>query len=227
MQVGSIDNMMGAGSSADHRQPIDVAIQGNGFLRVADGNPPERARRRAPRRSTTLQYTRAGNLTTNSLGFLTTADRPVRARLDAVRRRTAPNGTGSERAITYNSRRDRPTWRSARTARVTYTDTTRAVPTYGQTSPPGTLPGDVPQPGRPERDGGSLWSTGADLRVPPGTARRTPAASAQTISGALELSNVDMATEFTNMIEAERGYQANSSVISTADQMMQTLMQMA
>ena len=36
-----------------------------------------------------------------------------------------------------------------------------------------------------------------------------------------------MATEFTNMIEAERGYQANSSVISTADTMMQTLIQMA
>ena len=32
----------------------------------------------------------------------------------------------------------------------------------------------------------------------------------QTISGELEQSNVDMATEFTNMIEAERGYQANS-----------------
>ncbi|MGO9754189.1 MAG: flagellar basal body rod C-terminal domain-containing protein [Solirubrobacteraceae bacterium] len=36
-----------------------------------------------------------------------------------------------------------------------------------------------------------------------------------------------MSTEFTNMIEAQRGYQANSSVISTADQMMQTLIQMA
>ena len=47
------------------------------------------------------------------------------------------------------------------------------------------------------------------------------------ISGELEQSNVDMSSEFTNMIEAERGYQANSSVISTADQMMQTLVQMA
>ncbi len=36
-----------------------------------------------------------------------------------------------------------------------------------------------------------------------------------------------MATEFTNMIEAERGYQANSSVIQTADTMIQTLIQMA
>ncbi|MGZ4304794.1 MAG: flagellar basal body rod C-terminal domain-containing protein [Solirubrobacteraceae bacterium] len=46
------------------------------------------------------------------------------------------------------------------------------------------------------------------------------------MAGTLEMSNVDMATEFTNMIQAERGYQANSSVISTADQMLQTLVQL-
>ena len=40
------------------------------------------------------------------------------------------------------------------------------------------------------------------------------------------MSNVDMATEFTNMITAERGYEANSKVITTADQMLQTLVNM-
>ena len=47
-----------------------------------------------------------------------------------------------------------------------------------------------------------------------------------TISGELEQSNVDLATEFTNMITAERGFQANSRVITTADQMLQTLVSM-
>ena len=37
------------------------------------------------------------------------------------------------------------------------------------------------------------------------------------------MSNVDMATEMTNMITAERGYQANSRVITTADEMLGTL----
>jgi flagellar hook protein FlgE len=41
------------------------------------------------------------------------------------------------------------------------------------------------------------------------------------------MSNVDLATEFTNMITAERGYQANSKVISTADQMLQTVVNMS
>jgi flagellar hook protein FlgE len=45
----------------------------------------------------------------------------------------------------------------------------------------------------------------------------------QIMAGALEQSTVDLATEFTNMIIAQRGYQANSRSISTADQLMQEL----
>jgi flagellar hook protein FlgE len=42
-------------------------------------------------------------------------------------------------------------------------------------------------------------------------------------AGSLEMSNVDLAQEFTNMIIAQRGFQANSRVISTTDQLMQDL----
>ncbi|MEP6493414.1 MAG: flagellar hook protein FlgE [bacterium] len=42
-------------------------------------------------------------------------------------------------------------------------------------------------------------------------------------SGALEMSNVDLAQEFTNMIVAQRGFQANGRVITTSDQMLQEL----
>lgn len=39
-------------------------------------------------------------------------------------------------------------------------------------------------------------------------------------SGSLELSNVDLAQEFTNLIMAQRAYQANARVITTADQVL-------
>jgi flagellar hook protein FlgE len=39
--------------------------------------------------------------------------------------------------------------------------------------------------------------------------------------GSLETSTVDIATEFTNLLQYERGYQANSKVISTEDQVVQ------
>ena len=40
------------------------------------------------------------------------------------------------------------------------------------------------------------------------------------VSGALELSNVDLAREFTNMIVTQRGFQANARTITTASDMM-------
>lgn len=42
-------------------------------------------------------------------------------------------------------------------------------------------------------------------------------------SGYLEASNVDMAQEFTNMILAQRGFQASSRIITTSDEILQEL----
>jgi flagellar hook protein FlgE len=42
-------------------------------------------------------------------------------------------------------------------------------------------------------------------------------------AGTLEMSNVDLAQEFTNLIVAQRGFQANSKVITASDQVLQDL----
>jgi flagellar hook protein FlgE len=42
-------------------------------------------------------------------------------------------------------------------------------------------------------------------------------------SGVLEMSNVDLAQEFTNLVVAQRGFQANSRVISASDEILQDL----
>ncbi|GHU97161.1 flagellar hook protein FlgE [Spirochaetia bacterium] len=44
------------------------------------------------------------------------------------------------------------------------------------------------------------------------------------ISGTLEMSNVDMAEQFTDMIVTQRGFQANTRTIQTADQLLQELL---
>lgn len=46
------------------------------------------------------------------------------------------------------------------------------------------------------------------------------------IAGALEMSNVDLAAEFTDMIVTQRGFQANSKTITTSDEMLQSLLQL-
>jgi flagellar hook protein FlgE len=44
------------------------------------------------------------------------------------------------------------------------------------------------------------------------------------VAGALEMSNVDMAEQFVDMIVTQRGFQANSRTIQTADQLLQELL---
>lgn len=43
------------------------------------------------------------------------------------------------------------------------------------------------------------------------------------VGGALEMSNVDLSQEFTNLIVAQRGFQANSRVITTSDEVLNEL----
>jgi flagellar hook protein FlgE len=72
------------------------------------------------------------------------------------------------------------------------------------------------------KEGGNLFSASANS----GTANiGTPASSGrgQIATGFLEGSNVDLAQQFTNMIMAERGFQANSKVITTSDEILQDL----
>lgn len=45
----------------------------------------------------------------------------------------------------------------------------------------------------------------------------------QIMAGALEMSNVDLSAEFTNLILAQRGFQASSRVITTSDQVLEEL----
>jgi flagellar hook protein FlgE len=75
------------------------------------------------------------------------------------------------------------------------------------------------------REGGNLWSAttqaGTVIIGDPGTL-----GLGETNGNTLEQSNVDLAEEFVNMISNQRAYQANSRVITTSDQMLETLMQL-
>ncbi len=70
--------------------------------------------------------------------------------------------------------------------------------------------------------GGSLFrssaASGSPLAGTAGSAGRGSLAA-----GTLEMSNVDLAQEFTDLIIAQRGFQANSRIISASDEMLQDL----
>jgi flagellar hook protein FlgE len=226
VQLGSIDNLMAAGSLQSTGNPLDVAIQGDGFLRVGAGAPPATP----PYTSglpASFEYTRAGNLTTNTQGFLTTQNGLYVIGRNAVPAGTAPNITYSPgTSDTYlNVPPGSTNVAIGQDGSVTYTDENPSSPTYQQSVTAGYLSlATFPNEAGLERAGGSMWNASASSGTPTVGTPNT-GGFGQTISGTLEMSNVDMAAEFTNMITAERGYQANSRVITTADQMLQTVVQ--
>lgn len=60
-----------------------------------------------------------------------------------------------------------------------------------------------------------------------GLANTGPASQAgrgKIVAGSLEMSNVDLSEQFTDMIVTQRGFQANSRTITTSDQMLQELL---
>ncbi len=85
--------------------------------------------------------------------------------------------------------------------------------------------GMVSNPDGLDQIGDGFYSTTAasgDLRV----GRAGSEIPAGVVSGALESSNVDLAEEFTDMIVAQRGYQANARVITTSDELLQETVQL-
>lgn len=77
-------------------------------------------------------------------------------------------------------------------------------------------------PGGLVKEGQSLFVVSANSGTPqvglPGQEGR-----GQIAAGYLEMSNVELAQQFTSMITAQRGFQANSRVITTSDEMLQEL----
>lgn len=73
-----------------------------------------------------------------------------------------------------------------------------------------------------EKAGGSLYQTSVNSGVAEVGAASEGGRGAL-VGGALEMSNVDLSSEFTNLIIAQRGFQANSRVITTSDELLQEL----
>jgi flagellar hook protein FlgE len=226
VQVNATINEMSEGSFQTTNNPLDVAIEGPGFLRVGPGAPKEPLTGGIP---TSLFYTRAGDLTTDAGGYLTTQGG------EYVIGRTALVATESPTGNTYEPGKEDtyiqiPPGSSnvsvGQDGSVSYTNENKESKTYLQRVTAGYISlATFPNESGLERLGGSLWARTANSGTPIIGTPDTPGYGL-TIGGELEMSNVDMATEMTNMITAERGFQANSRVITTANEMLGSLVTM-
>jgi flagellar hook protein FlgE len=227
VQVDATRNEMTEGAFQTTNNPLDVAIEGSGFLRVGQGEPPAKEPFTTGLPANML-YSRAGDLTTNTTGFLTT-----QSGLYVVGRNAVAKEGETETSYTPGTEDTYIKIPPGSTnlsigmdGSVGYTDNNAEDKTFGQRVVAGYLSlATFANESGLERVGGSLWATTANS----GTAvvgTPSTAGYGATVGGELEMSNVDLATEMTRMITAERGYQANSRVITTADTMLETLVSM-
>ena len=77
-------------------------------------------------------------------------------------------------------------------------------------------------PGGLEKAGGSMYRVTASSGEPVYTLAQANGAG-DIKGGGLEMSNVDLATEFTDMIVTQRGFQANSRIITVSDTLLEEL----
>jgi flagellar basal-body rod protein FlgG len=176
----------GQGDLVDTQNPLDFAIEGNGFFRVQRPNGE-------------LAYTRAGNFRIDANGQLQTqrgemVEPGITVPHDATQVSVRPDGTVSAKTP----------------GRDDMVELGRLELTL------------FPNPGALESIGGNLLAANAASGVPYHVKPGEQGSGAIT-QGFLESSNVKAVEEMIDMITTQRGYELNSKVIQTADQMLQKL----
>jgi flagellar hook protein FlgE len=202
--LGSIDNLMTGGATQTTGNPLDVTIQGDGFFELAKGDPTAAT-------MTPSAYTRAGNFSVSNDGYLTTQSGEY-----VLGYQQPTTGASVESAIKIP---DGATGVAVdQSGGVSYIDPADGLRKSQYRLTLATFSNSAGL----ERRGGNTWTVSANSGL---KSVNTPGEGGTgfTQAGAVEMSNVDLAQTFTNMITAQRGFQANSRVISTADSMLEEL----
>jgi flagellar hook protein FlgE len=211
VQFGSIDNLMGGGALQSTGNVLDLAVQGEGWFRVTTDGPDDlTSAAGAP--ATADAYTRAGNFTRNSAGFLVTQGGQY------LLGKSLPEGGEDVYLMVPDGASNMTVAPNGAVSFIPPGGGDRVIAGYVTLAK-------FPNEGGLERAASNLWrvSAASGPEGPAGGGVPGTEGLGVTISGVVEMSNVDLATEFTSLITAQRGFQANSRVISTSDDMLQEL----
>ncbi len=209
LTMGGVDTIMTQSSLIGTGKNTDLAIQGEGFFALAAGDPSGAL---AP-----AYYTRDGAFSVDKNGYLVETASGYYV-LDAA-------GTG---AVRIGMAADGTDW-GWETFTIGSDGKITGVLADGSTD---TAAGHQPQIGlasfpNPEglvKTGGNLYQAGPNAGAVSIAAPGDATVGLGTlVPGALEASNVDLAEQFSRMIMAQRGFQANSRAITASDEMLQDL----
>lgn len=191
--ISSIDTIFTGGSAQTTNIPSDLMVDGEGFFVVQKGDSDK-------------YYTRAGNFLwdSNADGSELTLVAPNGMRVQ---------GDGGNIVIPGDAQRYTIDSKGV----VTYVDAAGALQTAGTIQL-----AKFANPGGLLKTGDNMYKDSQNSGQPviglPGEG-----GTGQIRAGALEMSNVDLSNEFTEMIVAQRGFQANTRIITTSDEILQEL----
>lgn len=225
--ISAIDVIHTQGGSMTTNVPSDLSIQGNGFFMVAD-TPL------ADSEGKGFYLTRAGNFSVDAEGQLVTSDGKLVLNGDGKQVNLYNiTGGGTVTKADYNIKSYSIGQDGTLTVSFEKKDGTSSTKLTSKDATEKIALAYVQNPGGLEKVGGSLyqWTPGADMTGGVADAGKfkslageaTKAGRGAIISGQLEMSNTDLSEEFTEMIVAQRGFQANSRIITTSDSILEEL----
>lgn len=236
VQIQKVDNIFSSGSFESTTSATDVAIQGDGFFVLASPTTPDGTAVAA----TDAYYTRAGSFRLDNTGYgLVNPDgyRVLDTNGNPIVFAATDGGTQNFQKVVGID--------STGAISLLYTDPATGVSSTLYYAGAGVTPvvadttgatyvrlaeANVPNPQGMLKQGGTLFRLTAGSGTPAapttgvGIYKSADGSSEKMLSNNLELSNVDMATEFVNMITTQRAYSANSKTITTADEMTQEVL---
>lgn len=221
-KVSGIYKYMGQGSLQPTGRPTDLALDGDGFFAVEQNGQ--------------IAFTRDGSFSLDSKGDLVTADGyrvtdtngnpiniPTEVEVDVLDDTGTPTGAReNKKVISFNISKDG-------SISLALEDGTKTNLQETLKNPDGTeIAGseyDVAvrvatfiNPEGLEAINGNLYIPSANSGAPNYTGEQ-----GSIIQGAIEMSNVDLSEEFTDMIITTRSFQAASKVITTSDELLQEI----
>ncbi|MGP4072243.1 flagellar basal body rod protein FlgG [Piscibacillus sp. B03] len=214
--TGSIDNIHTQGNTQTTNRPLDLSIEGDGMFVVGNKTVSDAATDNIDLDQDDISFTRAGNFYLDDDGYIVNSNgQYLVGEVDGEASRiTIPEGAqsfsiGGNGSVDYiDENGERVTAGEIRLAKFSNPEGLEKVGgnLYKLTGNSGVI-----------TDGDNVMNDINDLYTPEtnGVGGLVP--------GSLEMSNVDLAEEFTEMITSQRGFQANTRVITTSDEILQEL----
>ena len=208
VQVGGITTNFNQGSAQVTNRTTNLMISGDGFFVVNRGGEDI--------------YTRNGAFNFDSEGNLVTIDGDLARGYQAAADGTIDT-TGAVTDITIPDMVDETLANPMRSYQIGNDGVITGIYADGTKKPLFQIAmANFSNPEGLTKMGDTSFREGVNSGTPqlgsPGSGRR-----GEIMTGSLEMSNVDLAQEFTNLIIAQRGFQATSRVITTSDQVLEEL----